>query len=163
MTALHTLITPKDLYNNDFQLLGPPRQAWPQVALVGTMLRMQFRFSWKVTLTTGMLALGMVYASVWQWDRHLQKQSLIEHLQETLTLPPIPLIDLLRVPPSWESLTFRRIQVSGSYDFQHETLLRNNWNQEPFMRFQYCLMTYLSRTHEKVTIGIVNFSFLAQI
>jgi surfeit locus 1 family protein len=89
------------------------------------MLRMQFRFSWKVTLTTGMLALGMVYASVWQWNRHLQKQSLIEHLQETLTLPPIPLIDLLRVPPSWESLTFRRIQVSGSYDFQHETLLRN--------------------------------------
>ena len=89
------------------------------------MRPMQFRFSWKVTLTTGILACGMVSASVWQWGRHLQKQVLIQHLQETLTLPPIPLVDLLIAPPKWEEITFRRIQVSGTYDFAHETLLRN--------------------------------------
>lgn len=86
---------------------------------------MEFRFSPKVTLVTGALAIGMVCASVWQWDRHLQKQDLITHLHETLTLDPIPLADLLTTNPAWEQLTFRRIKVAGSYDFEHETLLRN--------------------------------------
>jgi cytochrome oxidase assembly protein ShyY1 len=56
---------------------------------------MEFRFSLKVTVVTGALAIGMVCASVWQWGRHLQKQELIQHLHETLTLEPIPLADLL--------------------------------------------------------------------
>lgn len=93
--------------------------------MVDRIITMQFRFSWKVTLTTGILSVGMVYASVWQWGRHIQKQALVQHLQETLTLPPIPLIGLLSTSTTWEDLTFRRIQVSGSYDFTHEVLLRN--------------------------------------
>ena len=86
---------------------------------------MEFRFSLKVTVVTGALAVGMVCASVWQWGRHLQKQDLIKHLHETLTLEPIPLAELLTSDPQWEQLTFRRIKVSGNYDFQHEVLLRN--------------------------------------
>jgi surfeit locus 1 family protein len=86
---------------------------------------MEFRFSLKATVVTGALALGMVSASVWQWGRHLQKQDLIQHLHETLTLEPIPLAELLTTAPQWERLTFRRIKVSGTYDFEHEMLLRN--------------------------------------
>jgi surfeit locus 1 family protein len=86
---------------------------------------MQFRFSLKVTLTCSLLACGMVCASIWQWGRHLQKQDLIQHLHETLTLDPIPLTNLLSENPNWERLTFRRIKVSGTYDFEREMLLRN--------------------------------------
>lgn len=86
---------------------------------------MHFRFSIKVTLITGLLASGMIYASVWQWGRHTNKQLLIEHLHETLRQEPIPLADLLSTQPAWEGLTFRRIKTSGTYDFAHEVLLRN--------------------------------------
>ena len=86
---------------------------------------MKFRFSPKVTLITGVLASGMVYASIWQWDRHLQKQDLIKRLHETLTLEPIPLSELVTQSPKWEDLTFRRVKLSGAYDFSHETILRN--------------------------------------
>ncbi|MEN9845834.1 MAG: hypothetical protein RIS36_981 [Pseudomonadota bacterium] len=86
---------------------------------------MEFRFSLKITAVTGTLAIGMVCASIWQWERHLQKQELIQHLHQTLRLAPIPLAELLKAAPRWEELTFRRIQVSGTYDFEHETLLRN--------------------------------------
>ena len=67
----------------------------------------------------------MVCASVWQWGRHIQKQELIQYLHETLTLEPIPLAQLLTSDPQWERLTFRRISVAGTYDFEHEMLLRN--------------------------------------
>jgi surfeit locus 1 family protein len=86
---------------------------------------MQFRFSWKTTLSTAILATGMVCASVWQWDRHIQKQGLIARLQETLSLEPIPVTELLATPVAWEDLTFRRIKLAGTYDFTHEMLLRN--------------------------------------
>lgn len=86
---------------------------------------MQFRFSLKVTLITGTLACGMIAASIWQWGRHLQKQQLIDRLHETLTLEPIALSDLLARNPSWDDLTFRRVKLSGTYDFSHEVILRN--------------------------------------
>jgi surfeit locus 1 family protein len=86
---------------------------------------MNFRFSYKVTLVTAALSIGMVCASIWQWKRHLQKEILIDHLHETLTRPPIPLADLLGSSPNWNDLTFRRVRVSGSFDFDREVLLRN--------------------------------------
>lgn len=67
----------------------------------------------------------MVCASVWQWDRHIQKQGLISRLQETLSLEPIPVTELLATPTAWEDLTFRRIKLAGTYDFTREVLLRN--------------------------------------
>jgi surfeit locus 1 family protein len=86
---------------------------------------MEFRFSLKTTIVTASLACGMICASVWQWGRHLQKQELINRLHETLTLEPIPLADILAAKQPWETLTFRRVKVSGTYDFSHEVILRN--------------------------------------
>lgn len=67
----------------------------------------------------------MMYASAWQWDRHIQKQQLITRLNETLSLEPIPITELLATSPAWDALTFRRIKLAGSYDFSKEMLLRN--------------------------------------
>jgi surfeit locus 1 family protein len=86
---------------------------------------MQFRFSPKVTLTCLLLASGMVWASFWQWDRHLQKQALIETLHQTLRLEPAPLPELIAQNPEWRALTFRRVRLSGTFDFSREILLRN--------------------------------------
>ncbi len=67
----------------------------------------------------------MVWASFWQWGRHLEKQQLIKRLDETLLLEPIELSNLLDTAPDWGKLTFRRVKVSGRYDFEREFLLRN--------------------------------------
>lgn len=67
----------------------------------------------------------MVWASCWQWGRHLDKQQLIKRLDETLLLEPIEVSKLLDATPAWNTLTFRRVKVSGGYDFEHEFLLRN--------------------------------------
>lgn len=67
----------------------------------------------------------MVCASVWQWNRHLWKQELIKRLEDTLLLEPVQLSSLIQQNPAWSSLTFRRVKISGEFDFEHEFLLRN--------------------------------------
>jgi surfeit locus 1 family protein len=86
---------------------------------------MNFIFRPKVTAVTLILVAGMIRASVWQWDRHLQKEILIEKLNNTLQLEPISLAQLIHQSPTWAELAFRRVKVSGSFDFEHEFLLRN--------------------------------------
>ncbi len=86
---------------------------------------MPFRFSLKVSVLTGVLALGMLKASAWQWDRHLQKQELITTLENTLHQEPVELSSLAAASPAWDQLTFRRVHLSGTFDFDHEFLLRN--------------------------------------
>jgi surfeit locus 1 family protein len=88
-------------------------------------LLVKFNFSPLTTLICLTLAFGMVCASVWQWNRHLGKQILIKRLEETLLLEPIPLTTLLSQNPDWSSLTFRRVKISGEFDFEREFLLRN--------------------------------------
>jgi surfeit locus 1 family protein len=72
------------------------------------------------------LALGMIRASVWQWDRHIQKQKLIQTLQATLTREPTELLALSQSQSDWQSETWRRVRFSGSYDFAHEMIVRRN-------------------------------------
>ncbi len=98
---------------------------WPASVNTRYYFVMHFKFSLKVTLVTGVLALGMIKASLWQWDRHLQKQELIKELDLTLTREPIDLSTLISSAPQWERETFRRVRLSGSFDFEHEFLLRN--------------------------------------
>ena len=67
----------------------------------------------------------MVRLSAWQWDRHLQKLELIDHLESNLKLPPIDLTELARTSKDWSEPVFRRVKLSGTYDFEHEMLLGN--------------------------------------
>lgn len=86
---------------------------------------MNVRFSPKVSITCALLAAFMVGMSFWQWDRHLQKLALIETLNQTLRLEPVDLPSLLAQNPDPRTLTWRRVKLSGAFDFKHELLLRN--------------------------------------
>jgi surfeit locus 1 family protein len=87
---------------------------------------MQFRFSWKITVVGLVLAGIFLRLSYWQWERHEWKLGLIENLRSRVEQPVVPLESIPGFPAlSWEDLEYRRVQVSGSYDFSKEVLLRN--------------------------------------
>jgi surfeit locus 1 family protein len=91
---------------------------------------MEFKLSLKKTLICLTLAFGMAAASVWQWNRHIQKQELIKTLQTTLKSEVVDLAQLiqsdLQTAPDWRQHIWRRIRVSGTYDFSHEVIVRRN-------------------------------------
>lgn len=68
----------------------------------------------------------MVRASLWQWTRHLEKQALISTLNKTLQLEPVPLLAIADDPLLDSSLQWRRVSFSGTYDFEHEVIVRRN-------------------------------------
>jgi surfeit locus 1 family protein len=87
---------------------------------------MKIFFRPKVTIVCVLLAVGMCRLSLWQWDRHLQKQELITAMTARLELEPIQLEKLLQDKDGNPAeLSFRRVYVRGSYEFEHEVLLRN--------------------------------------
>lgn len=97
---------------------------------------MHFAFSLKTSLTCLVLALGMIRASLWQWDRHVQKQELIATLHSTLRQEVTSLEQLATdietenseqaQKAAWARATWRRVQVSGSFDFEREVIVRRN-------------------------------------
>lgn len=87
---------------------------------------MRFRFSPLTTFICLFLAIGMLALSRWQWTRHLEKQSLIQELQATLKRDPIELLELISPDTAWASQTWRRVHFSGTFDFEHETIVRRN-------------------------------------
>jgi len=107
--------------NNSHLKLALPKQTAYYFA-------MQRSFSWKITITCSVLALGMVTAAIWQWDRHLWKIGIISQLEQNLRAPVVPLTELLSEAPGSPlagRYTFRRVRLSGTFDFEHETILRN--------------------------------------
>lgn len=112
----------------------PPREKAPTQEIgrrrtkrreTDTLGSMRVIFSPKTTVITTLLATGMICASIWQWNRHLWKQEVIEELNNTLHREPVDLESLAKEKPSWEKETFRRVKVSGNFDFEREFLLRN--------------------------------------
>lgn len=73
-----------------------------------------------------LLALAMSRASLWQWDRHVEKQKLIETLQLTLQREPTDLAKLADSTQDWSGETWRRVTMRGTYDFEHEVIVRRN-------------------------------------
>ena len=86
---------------------------------------MRFYFSYKVTLVCATLAALMVRASIWQADRYHQKLEFIAAMQQRLRQPVEPFADLVSSTPDWGTLTYRRVQVAGEFDFSREVTLRN--------------------------------------
>lgn len=87
---------------------------------------MQLRFSPKITIVGALLIFGMLRMSYWQWQRHHWKLDLIQDLRSHLDLPVGELRELALNPRTdWKSDGFRRVRVHGTYDFEHEMLLRN--------------------------------------
>jgi len=87
---------------------------------------MQFRFSKKITITCGILALFMVYASYWQYTRYVAKNVYIKELMQHLELPVTPLeTALTEAQNDWQKLLYRRVLVTGTWDYSQEIILRN--------------------------------------
>ncbi len=89
----------------------------------------------KTSIICLLLALGMVRASIWQWDRHLEKQSLIRTLQTTLTREPVELSKLAEARTDWGTETWRRVHFSGTYDFEREVIVRRNRGKQDHAGF----------------------------
>lgn len=83
----------------------------------------------KPTIICLLLAAGMLRLGWWQWNRHLEKQELIRTMGQRLDLTPVPLEDLIEsntnAGSKWDELNYRRAIVKGTYDFEHEVVLRN--------------------------------------
>lgn len=84
---------------------------------------MKLYFSARVAATGVILIAGMLRASYWQWERHIEKQGYIARMQERLAVPPVPVAAVLNSAP--DELFYRRVIVAGEYDFSHEMVLRN--------------------------------------
>jgi len=69
----------------------------------------------------------MCRLSYWQWTRHLEKVELIKEMDQRLLLQPEPIQGVLATPGvDWtHSMIHRRLTIEGSYDFEHEMVLRN--------------------------------------
>ncbi len=92
---------------------------------------MLFRFSLRVTIICLFLVLAMLRASYWQYQRHLQKMEYIKVIEARVKAPLTPLTDVLasisnpEVASAWADFEYRRVSVSGSYDYTNEMLLKN--------------------------------------
>jgi cytochrome oxidase assembly protein ShyY1 len=83
---------------------------------------MQFYFSARVTFRCAVLITGMLIMSYWQWCRHQQKLIIIDNFNKRLEEPPLEFESL---GADWDGLIHRRAIISGTYDFDHEMILRN--------------------------------------
>ncbi len=88
---------------------------------------MSTHFSWKISIVTALLSLGMVGMAVWQWNRHIWKIGVINHLTSNLERQPVELTSLSTSTDKsdWAPYYFRRVRVSGTFDFTREVVIRN--------------------------------------
>lgn len=86
---------------------------------------MKFSFSLKVTLFCGILAALMLYASYWQYTRYIAKLAYIEELDSRLKMPVQALTSIWLKNSSPEEILHRRVTLKGTWDYDHEIILRN--------------------------------------
>lgn len=68
----------------------------------------------------------MLRLSYWQWNRHLEKEVVVQKLNENLTAPPVLFSELIKDPNLlWEDMIHRRVILYGEFDFEKEMILRN--------------------------------------
>lgn len=65
----------------------------------------------------------MLVASHWQYRRYQAKKIYISKMQDNLKQAPTSLLELSSSNP--EAILYRRVNVSGTYDFSREIILRN--------------------------------------
>lgn len=64
--------------------------------------------------------------SYWQWERHQFKKVYIEALEARIKEPPMEMRSILATPDlHWDDHFHRRVVLQGSYDFEHEMIIRN--------------------------------------
>lgn len=82
-------------------------------------------FNIRTTVICSLLCLLFFRLSFWQWERHLQKISLVKELKEKIVAPPVEIGSINWSEENWKSQIYRRVKVTGSYDFDHEFIVKN--------------------------------------
>jgi cytochrome oxidase assembly protein ShyY1 len=92
---------------------------------------MHFKFSARITIICGLLALLMFRASWWQSERHVLKVEEIALMTTRLERAPESILTVSENPHTdWKQLIHRRLSVSCQYDYEHEMILRNRRYEE---------------------------------
>ena len=88
----------------------------------------------KIALVGLLFTLCCIRLSYWQWTRHLEKKELIQSIKKRFIQPVTPLHLLLQnieeTPELLETLALRRTSVTGTFDYEHEIVIRNRRYEE---------------------------------
>lgn len=63
--------------------------------------------------------------SYWQWNRHLEKLELISSMEARMRKPIVSIDEILKESKNGADVSYRRVKVSGDFDFSHEMILKN--------------------------------------
>lgn len=92
--------------------------------------KISFNFSATISIICSILATLMLWASYWQYTRYTDKLVYIKELDARLKLPIQPLSELLNSGIPANQLIHRKVSLRGSWDYQHEIVLRNRKFQD---------------------------------
>jgi surfeit locus 1 family protein len=83
------------------------------------------RHYWLFTVIVLAAVAVCIRAGFWQMDRRAEKRQLNQLLVERWDAPPVNLNET-SLPADLTELEYRRIQVSGEFDYAHQVLLKND-------------------------------------
>lgn len=94
---------------------------------------MKIYFSPKITIICSILALLMIRASYWQYERYQWKLELIEEMKRHLEMQPTDIIEIKKeYVKNSELILHRRVRLSGTFDYEREIVVRNRrFKDEP--------------------------------
>ena len=75
-----------------------------------------------VTAIVTLVLVLLISLGTWQMNRSEEKQQLLDRYEQAPTLPALVYAE---IGSDWENRRFRKIQLSGYYDDQHQVLLEN--------------------------------------
>src|SRR5688572_20067771 len=91
-----------------------------------TVLRLMFSRTW--ILTTLLVVVGSIVCvclGFWQLDRLAERRVFNAHYLATSKLPALKITSM--PPDNLSQMEYRRVEVIGSYDFDHQVVLRNQY------------------------------------
>lgn len=88
--------------------------------------KMFSRQYWLFTLIVMVGVALCVWAGLWQMERRTEKQELNQLLAERWDAEPINL-NQTELPDDLAEFEFRRIQATGTFDYEHQILLKNDF------------------------------------
>ena len=72
------------------------------------------------------LAIAMVRASFWQWERHQEKSAYLSEMDQRIANEVVPLKEAIEdVGEDYQETIHRRVLVDGEFDFDNEVVVRN--------------------------------------
>jgi surfeit locus 1 family protein len=94
----------------------------------------RFRPGMVMSIVVVIMLIILLSLGTWQMDRSREKQLLLDSYQQA---PSLPSLDFAAIGDDWEQYRFRKIDLDGKYDTQHQVLLENQVRsgQSGFMVF----------------------------